>query len=261
MSIEYLFQLKKEIILMMRDRNFDVSEEAKILEYKTAEEFQDYLKELKPESGKDARNIVIEYLFDNKIMGNRSLLSNVYCGRDDTSRKCIVYVNRGKLDKKVGKGEVKPFIKLLLGNKIKEGIFISENELTPQAASYWNSTFALTHANPLKDKPERKGYFVQQFTDVKLMYNPLNHVYAPKYRLMNSKEAKDFLERNKIKPANLPLIDVQDPVCRRLGIRPGQILEIVREIFVPYMLVNKEISYRIATIIADTKKTRKKKTI
>ena len=69
-------------------------------------------------------------------------------------------------------------------------------------------------------------------------FNKMEHQYVPRYRVLTEEEVlalekKYFATRDKF-----PVILESDPVCRYMGFRPGQVLEITRKTLAA------EVSYR-----------------
>jgi len=58
---------------------------------------------------------------------------------------------------------------------------------------------------------------------------PASHVYVPKHELLTKKEALEVLEKYHCKPTELPLIFVNDPAIITLGVKPGDMIRIVRK--------------------------------
>jgi DNA-directed RNA polymerase subunit H (RpoH/RPB5) len=63
----------------------------------------------------------------------------------------------------------------------------------------------------------------------RLQYNILNHVLVPPHRIMSNEEIIKIKERyNIMTDAQFPDISRFDPVAQAIGIRPGQVCEIIR---------------------------------
>ena len=70
---------------------------------------------------------------------------------------------------------------------------------------------------------------LQVFYTKELTYNPLRHELVPKHRILSDKEKQAIMEEYRIeKPRHMPLIDNSDVICRWLGVRPGDVVEITR---------------------------------
>jgi len=72
--------------------------------------------------------------------------------------------------------------------------------------------------------------FITIFNIERLQFNILNHALVPKHRILKHAEQKDFLEKYNIqdKKIQIPLISRFDPVAMAIGMRPGDICEIIR---------------------------------
>jgi DNA-directed RNA polymerase subunit H len=55
-----------------------------------------------------------------------------------------------------------------------------------------------------------------------------DHVYVPKHEIMTKKEAEEVLKKFNCQPTELPLIFVNDPAIIGLGIKPGDMIKIIR---------------------------------
>ena len=56
-----------------------------------------------------------------------------------------------------------------------------------------------------------------------------DHVYVPKHEIMSKKEAEEVLEKFHTKPTEMPLIYVNDPAIKGLGVKPGDMIKITRK--------------------------------
>ncbi len=55
------------------------------------------------------------------------------------------------------------------------------------------------------------------------------HELVPKHRVLSEEEKEEVLKRYNAKLMDLPRILVSDPVVRRLGAKPGDVIEIIRK--------------------------------
>jgi len=55
------------------------------------------------------------------------------------------------------------------------------------------------------------------------------HELVPKHRVLSEEEKEEVLKRYNAKLMDLPRILVSDPVVRRLGAKPGDVIEITRK--------------------------------
>ena len=56
-----------------------------------------------------------------------------------------------------------------------------------------------------------------------------DHVYVPKHEIMLKKEVEEVLEKFHTKPTEMPLIFVNDPAIKGLGVKPGDMIKITRK--------------------------------
>jgi DNA-directed RNA polymerase subunit H (RpoH/RPB5) len=86
-----------------------------------------------------------------------------------------------------------------------------------------------TLINDLKHIWEKDGIFIVIESIKRLQYNILNHVLVPKHIILAEKDVKLIMEKyNIINKSQFPEISRFDPVARVIGLRPGQVCQIVR---------------------------------
>ncbi len=56
-----------------------------------------------------------------------------------------------------------------------------------------------------------------------------DHVYVPKHELMTMDEALAVLEKYNCQPTELPLILADDPAILGLGVKPGDMIRVIRD--------------------------------
>lgn len=59
--------------------------------------------------------------------------------------------------------------------------------------------------------------------------NVLEHELVPKHEVLSTEEVVKLLRNLGIRPEQLPWIRASDPVARELGVKPGDIVRIVRK--------------------------------
>ena len=75
-----------------------------------------------------------------------------------------------------------------------------------------------------------EGYFIIIFTLEELSYNILNHTLVPPHRILNETETNEIKNKyNIISNKEFPEISRFDPVAKVIGIRPGEVCEIIRK--------------------------------
>ena len=56
-----------------------------------------------------------------------------------------------------------------------------------------------------------------------------DHVDVPKHEIMRKKDAEEVLEKYHCKTTDLPLIFANDPAIVGLGVKPGDMIKIIRK--------------------------------
>ena len=76
---------------------------------------------------------------------------------------------------------------------------------------------------------QQESLYVVVNSLAKLQYNALEHTLVPKHYVLTDEEASDVRKRYSIrKDSQLPAISRFDPIAVIIGLRPGQICQIVR---------------------------------
>jgi len=112
-----------------------------------------------------------------------------------------------------------------------EDLFEVEQVLgkTDQLIILMDSNVNDTIVNELKQIYNTQKYFITVFKIEDLMFNILNHILVPKHRILSDEEKEEFYKKYKIaKDSQLPEISRFDPVAKVIGLRPGQLCEILR---------------------------------
>jgi DNA-directed RNA polymerase subunit H len=60
-------------------------------------------------------------------------------------------------------------------------------------------------------------------------FDPRGHVLVPEHRVLSREEGEEVLRRYRVKPNQLPLLKVSDPVARAIGAKVGDIVEVRRK--------------------------------
>lgn len=94
---------------------------------------------------------------------------------------------------------------------VRRAIIVVQQHLTPFARQSLLET-------------ERSKYHVEQFHEQELLVNITEHVLVPQHQLLSDEEKKQLLDRYKMKEAQLPRIQVHDPVARYYGLKRGMVV-------------------------------------
>ena len=72
------------------------------------------------------------------------------------------------------------------------------------------------------------GVFIQIFSLDNLLFNITKHTLVPKMRIVSPQEKNEVLDRFSANPAQMPQILKSDPQAKFLGVRKGDMCEIIR---------------------------------
>lgn len=85
------------------------------------------------------------------------------------------------------------------------------------------------------------GVFIQIFSLDNLLFNITKHELVPKMRIMSPDEAKEVLDKFSASPNQMPQILKSDPQAKFLGVRKGDMCEIIR----PSETAGNSVTYRM----------------
>ena len=144
---------------------------------------------------------------------------------DDPSEQLFVFFPS---DEKVGVGPIKNYVIRMKEENVTRTIIVIKKDLTP---------FAKQAIRELASR----GYKVEYFKDAELLVDITEHKLVPQHIVLSPQEKKELLARYRLKPGQLPRIQVIDPIARYLGLVPKQVVKIVR----PSETAGRYITYRI----------------
>jgi DNA-directed RNA polymerase subunit H len=256
-----LLRVKQETIRTMRARGY-VPVERDLDPQKLENELDDRLLIASPEHlesfitwARQAPNSIRQSLIDRDRTSARILLSQIYTHTTRLYDKCLVYFAERGDQKTIPSTETRVFASLVFEENCTCAILVCKVPLSSDANK------EIADINVPREiirrdtsKPNFTGCFIQIFLDEEFMYTPQDHVYVPEHRIMSSQEASDFLTTNRLKIGQLPQIATDDPIAKRLGARPGQIIEIKRETFIAETFLDHELCYRGVYLRAPEKK-------
>ena len=86
-----------------------------------------------------------------------------------------------------------------------------------------------TMINELKHIWESEGIFIVIESIKRLQFNILEHVLVPPHRVISDQEVEEIMKKYNItSKTQFPNISRFDPVARVIGLRPGQVCQIIR---------------------------------
>jgi DNA-directed RNA polymerases I, II, and III subunit RPABC1 len=157
----------------------------------------------------------------------RENLSILVVKADDPTDQIFVFFPS---DEKVGVKPIKSYCLRMKEQTVYKAIIVVKNNLTPFAKA------------AIKEMALR-NYRMEYFRDAELLVDITEHKLVPEHIVLTSQEKNELLIRYKLKPTQLPRIQVQDPMARYLGLVHGQVVKIIR----PSETAGRYVTYRICT--------------
>lgn len=196
---------------------------------------------------KQNSNVLISSIYNSR----KNILDLMYKQNyniDEYSNFSINEVNsmfqNNQLDIKLEKNtkENKAYIHYYLGKTAKtitaknlqdmiDDLFMVEEMLTKNDTLFiiLKSDINETITNVLKNIWEKDGIFIVIINIQRLQFNILEHSLVPPHRILSEEELEEVkIKYNINQLSQLPEISRFDPVAQVIGIRPGQVCEIIR---------------------------------
>lgn len=131
-------------------------------------------------------------------------------------------------EEKVGVKPIKTYCQRMKNDQIMHAIIVVKVNLTP---------FAKT---AIKEMTMR-GFRVEYFRDAELLVDITEHKLVPEHVVLTQNQKLELLERYRLKPNQLPRIQISDPIARYYGLKNGEVVKIIR----PSETAGRYITYRI----------------
>lgn len=174
-----------------------------------------------------------------KILNERGYKTEDY--ENFNMNEIQIMFNKNQLDILLEKesGE-KIYVKYHINNKLRENhindyiddLFNIEEILGPQdelLIIIANQNINVTLEEFMKITFIKYNIFVNIINMKMFLFNILEHSLVPKHRVLSNKEKKEVYEQyNIINDSEMPEISRFDPVAKTIGIKPGQLCEIIR---------------------------------
>lgn len=212
MNFEFLTKTRTNLIKMLQYRKIDVSAYEKFN--------QDELKKMLQQS-------LLDKSFTNAEVGPLDMIVK----NPDNSHTYVKY----RLDKIKTARAIESFIEQIYDTQLKPEdklILVAPERINIQGSSF---------ETMLNNFYNQKGYYVQIISLPQLLINIVNHRDVPHHEVIDENDKKELLVKYNIKPENLPVILRDDAMARYLGLRPGEIVRILR----PSPTSGTYVSYRI----------------
>mmetsp|Transcript_25670 Transcript_25670/g.24528 ORF Transcript_25670/g.24528 Transcript_25670/m.24528 type:complete len:214 (+) Transcript_25670:163-804(+) len=133
-------------------------------------------------------------------------------------------------DEKVGVKPIKTYCGRMKEENVLRAIIIVRGNLTPFAKQ------------AIKEMSSH-GYLMEYFRDAELLVDITEHKLVPEHVVLTSQQKQELLERYRLKPSQLPRIQLTDPIARYYGLKHHQVVKIIR----PSETAGRYITYRLCT--------------
>jgi DNA-directed RNA polymerase I, II, and III subunit RPABC1 len=144
---------------------------------------------------------------------------------DDPSDQLFVFFPE---DEKVGVKPIKTYCQRMKEENVLRAIIVVKVNLTPFAKA------------AVKEMSLR-GYRVEYFRDSELLVDITEHKLVPEHIVLTNQQKLELLERYRLKPSQLPRIQLTDPIARYYGLKHQQVVKIIR----PSETAGRYVTYRI----------------
>mmetsp|Transcript_1221 Transcript_1221/g.3393 ORF Transcript_1221/g.3393 Transcript_1221/m.3393 type:complete len:208 (-) Transcript_1221:210-833(-) len=145
--------------------------------------------------------------------------------RDDPTQGIFVFFPE---DAKVGIRPIRKYCDKMQEEHVTRAILVVQDAMTSHAKQALKETITL-------------GLHMEHFQEAELLVNITEHTLVPKHMVMSDEEKRELLKRYKLKDAQLPRIQLADPVARYYGMTRGQVVKIVR----PSETAGRYVTYRL----------------
>lgn len=144
---------------------------------------------------------------------------------DDPADQLFVFFPE---DEKVGVKPIKTYCQRMKEENVLRAIIVVKINLTPFAKA------------AVKEMSLR-GYRVEYFRDSELLVDITEHKLVPEHIVLTNQQKMELLERYRLKPSQLPRIQLTDPIARYYGLKHHQVVKIIR----PSETAGRYVTYRI----------------
>merc|ERR1712070_811510 len=132
--------------------------------------------------------------------------------RDDPTDMLFVF---WPTDPKVGVKPIKRYMERMNEDDVKRAILVVQQSMTAFAKQ------------AIVEICASEGLTLEQFQEAELLVNITEHVLVPQHTVLTKEEKQSLLKRYKMREAQLPRIQLSDPVSRYYGLARGQVVRII----------------------------------
>lgn len=144
---------------------------------------------------------------------------------DDPSDQLFVFFPD---DEKVGVKPIKTYCQRMKEENVFKAIIVVKISLTP-------------FAKACVKEMSMRGYRVEYFKDSELLVDITEHKLVPEHIVLTNQQKIELLDRYRLKPSQLPRIQLTDPIARYYGLKQQQVVKIIR----PSETAGRYVTYRI----------------
>mmetsp|Transcript_50205 Transcript_50205/g.132142 ORF Transcript_50205/g.132142 Transcript_50205/m.132142 type:complete len:205 (-) Transcript_50205:137-751(-) len=198
-----VYRVRRTVLQMLRDRGYMV-DQADIDE--TEESFVDKF----------------------TSMPNREALTILVQKKDNPTDQIFVF---WPSDPKIGVKPIQRYFDKMRQDEVKRGVIIVQQQMTNFAREK-----AVAEINN-----QGGGWCMEWFLEAELLVNITEHVLVPHHQLLSKEEKLILLKKYRMQEAQLPRMQLQDPVSRYYGLSRGEVVRIIR----PSETAGKYVTYRL----------------
>merc|ERR1711920_499384 len=145
--------------------------------------------------------------------------------KDNHGQQLIVFFPEE--NKRVGAKPIRILAEKMDEKGIKEAVLVVRQPLTPLARTAVNEALAKMR--------------IDVFHENELIINITRHELVPKHVPLTDEEKQQLLNRYKMKPSQLPRVQLSDPMPRYFGLQKDQVMKIIR----PSETAGRYVTYRL----------------
>lgn len=218
MSNQILFEMKKNLIAMMKDRGYNVSKEEGMMDWNLSEFVHYYEEQLN--NTRSGGNKFYKQLYDGAPKTIRGMLSSVY--KRGEENLAVLFVEPDENGKKIGIKPIESMMSALEANSLTSALFVFPGPTTPVVK------------DRLSGFKTRK---YQIFRDFRLFFKPTENVLVPGgsgapgtgYHKLNDDEKANFLSNTKVTVKQLQTMLVTGAISKWYDYQIGDIIYIVND--------------------------------